>query len=204
MQRIRSSEVTLSDIIISVVYMSGHDSLLKSENKQSEWHFQIFFIINGKPLWKYVRSQKQESFGITALKSNGSLYTDSLSKSEILNQQFKSVFTPPSLTEAPKLPGTPFPPIKDLHITEHGVFKPIAYTRKSSGPDGIPGKLLQSLAKELASVLRFIFEQSLLTGDLPTDWTRANVAPVFKKGSKLQAVNYRPVSLTCITYMQTF
>ena len=59
--------------------------------------------------------------------------------------------------------------------------------------------MLQSLAKELASVLRFIFEQSLLTGDLPTDWTRANVAPVFKKGSKLQAVNYRPVSLTCIT-----
>ena len=59
--------------------------------------------------------------------------------------------------------------------------------------------MLQSLAKELATVLRFIFEQSLLTGDLPTDWTRANVAQVFKKGSKLQAVNYRPVSLTCIT-----
>ena len=28
---------------------------------------------------------------------------------------------------------------------------------------------------------------------------QANVAPIFKKGSKLQAVNYRPVSLTCIT-----
>ena len=32
-----------------------------------------------------------------------------------------------------------------------------------------------------------------------TGFQRANVAPVFKKGSKLQAVNYRPVSLTCIT-----
>ena len=69
------------------------------------------------------------------------------------------------------------PPIKDLHITEHGVHKLIdgintsEVTSKSSGPDGIPGKLLQSLANELAPVLRFIFEQSLLTGDLPVDWT---------------------------------
>ena len=40
---------------------------------------------------------------------------------------------------------------------------------------------------------------TLNSGDLPADWTLANVAPIFKKGSKLQAVNYRPVSLTCIT-----
>ena len=29
--------------------------------------------------------------------------------------------------------------------------------------------------------------------------TQANVAPILKKGNRLQAVNYRPVSLTCIT-----
>ena len=144
---------------------------------------------------------KCKNIGITALGSNGSLYTDSSSKCEILNKQFKSVFTPPSLVDTPKLPGQPFPPIKDLHITEHGVYKLVdgINTSKSSGPDGsIPCKLLQSLANELAPVLRFIFEQSLLTGDLPVDWTRANGAPIFKKGSKLQAVNYRPVSLTCM------
>ena len=45
----------------------------------------------------------------------------------------------------------------------------------------------------------FILTQSLCTGELPTEWTQANVAPIFKKGSKLQEVNYRPVSLTCIT-----
>ena len=122
-----------------------------------------------KPFWKYVRSQKQEHFGITAPRSNSSLYTDSSSKSEILNKKFKSVFTPPSLVDTPKLPGQPFPPINDLHITEHGVYKLIdgINTSKSS----IPDKLLQSLANELAPVLRFIFEQSLLTGDLPVDWT---------------------------------
>ena len=70
---------------------------------------------------------------------------------------------------------------------------------KSSGPDKLPGRLLQSLAKEITPVVHFIFTQTLCTGELPTEWTQANVAPIFKKGSKLQAVNYRPVSLTCIT-----
>ena len=68
---------------------------------------------------------------------------------------------------------------------------------KSSGPDKLHGRLLQSLAKEITPVVHFIFTQSLCTGKLPTVWTQANVAPIFKKGSKLQTVNYRPVSLTC-------
>ena len=143
---------------------------VKCNLKRAETNFLQIILTTGlksgdtKPFWKYVRSQKQEHFDITALRSNGSLYTDSSSKSEILNKQFKSVFTPSSLDEIPKLPGQPFPPIKDLRITEHGVYKLIdgINTSKSSGPDGIPGKLLQSLAKELAPVLRFIFEQSLL------------------------------------------
>ena len=35
---------------------------------------------NNKPFWKYVKIQKQETFGISALKSNGNVITDSLSK----------------------------------------------------------------------------------------------------------------------------
>ena len=70
---------------------------------------------------------------------------------------------------------------------------------KSSGPDKLPGRLLQSLVKEITPVVHFIFTQTLCTGELPTEWTQANVAPILKKDSKLQAVNCRPVSLTCIT-----
>ena len=66
-----------------------------------------------------------------------------------------------------------------------------------SHQDKRPGRLLQSLAKEVTSVVHFIFTQSLCTGESPTEWTQANVAPIFKKSSKLQAVNYRSVSLTC-------
>ena len=43
------------------------------------------------------------------------------------------------------------------------------------------------------------FTQSLDTGELPRDWSLSNVAPIFKKGNRGLAENYRPVSLTCIT-----
>ena len=56
---------------------------------------------------------------------------------------------------------------------------------KSSGPDKLPGRLLRSLAKEITPVVHFIFTQSLCTGELPTEWTGADVAPILKKGSKL-------------------
>ena len=118
---------------------------VKCNLKRAETNFLQIILTTGlesgdtKPFWKCVRSQKQEHFGITALRSNGSLYTDSSSKSEILNKQLKSVFTPPSLDETPKLPGQPFPPIKDLSITEHCVYKLIdaINTSKFYGPDGI-------------------------------------------------------------------
>ena len=99
------------------------------------------------------------------------------------------------------MPGTSFPSINSLNTTESGVFKLLDKidVSKASGIDCIPGKILQNLARELAPVLHYIFDQLPNSGDLPSDWTLANVAPIFKKGSRLQAVNYRPVSLTYIT-----
>ena len=44
-----------------------------------------------------------------------------------------------------------------------------------------------------------IFTQSLDTGELPRDRSLANVVPIFKKGNRVLAENYRPVSLTRIT-----
>ena len=148
-----------------------------------------------------MKSQKQETFGISALKSNGDLITDSLSKAEIFNSQFKSVFTPHFGNTFPLLPGTQCLKITPLHVYEIGVFMLLHRidVSKSSGPDKLPGRLLQCLAKEITPIVHYFFTQSLCTGKLPTEWTQANGAPIFKKGSKLQAVNYHLVSLTCIT-----
>ena len=66
------------------------------------------------------------------------------------------------------------------------------------GPDGLPPSLLKKLAPVIAPTLQLIFQKSLDCGQVPTDWKTANVCPIFKKGERYNAANYRPVSLTCI------
>ena len=43
-----------------------------------------------------------------------------------------------------------------------------------------------------------IYRKSLQTSEVPEDWRKANVTPVFKKGQRFQAENYRPISLTSV------
>ena len=69
---------------------------------------------------------------------------------------------------------------------------------KATGPDQIPARILKQFATEFAPHLTTIFNVSLSKGDVPEDWRHANVIPIFKKGDKYLASNYRPVSLTCI------
>ncbi|KGL72651.1 RNA-directed DNA polymerase from mobile element jockey, partial [Tinamus guttatus] len=71
-------------------------------------------------------------------------------------------------------------------------------THKSMGPDGMQPRVLQELADVIAKLLSIIFERSWRTGEVPEDWRKASVTPVFKKGKKEEAGNYRPVSLTSV------
>lgn len=70
---------------------------------------------------------------------------------------------------------------------------------KSQGPDGLNPKLLKECAESVAVPLAEIFQISLDEGQLPTDWKLADVIPIFKKGSKVDSSNHRPVSLTSVS-----
>ncbi|XP_073532526.1 uncharacterized protein [Phyllobates terribilis] len=69
---------------------------------------------------------------------------------------------------------------------------------KSPGPDELHPRVLKEIVEEILEPLSIIFENSWRTGEVPEDWRRANVVPIFKKGKKVDPGNYRPVSLTSI------
>ena len=155
---------------------------------------------NPKKFWRFIKNKRADSSGVAALQKDGVLHSDSRQKAEILNNQFTSVFSKEDKQNIPDLDGAPHECITDIKISEKGVFKLLRNINphKATGPDKIPGRLLKELASAISPVLTYIFNTSLKQGRIPDQWKEALVTPLFKKGSKNDAANYRPISITCI------
>ena len=95
---------------------------------------------NSEPFWRCIRSQRSDSFGVSALKENGQLFSDGTKKADILNQQFASVFTRDSGESWARLYALNYPAIKPLTIDQNGVEKLLQglNVSKASGPDYPP------------------------------------------------------------------
>ena len=52
------------------------------------------------------------------------------------------------------------------------------------------------LREQLALPLSFLFRKSLDSGQVPKEWKDSTISPIFKKGSRSEPANYRPVNLT--------
>ena len=156
---------------------------------------------NTKPFWNYLKTKRQEVFGVSTLKTaDGKFASSTTDKANALNNQFCSVFTKEDLGNIPSEKSQQIPDITDITVTVPGIVKLLKDIKphKAAGPDEIPGRVLRECADSIAPVLTKIFNKSLTTGSLPRDWLNANVAPLFKKGDRSNPANYRPVSLTSI------
>ena len=158
-----------------------------------------------KKFFHYIRSKKNVKNGIGPLfDKNNTLVSDDKHMATILNESFSAVFTTEDTDNIPDplklFTGTEENMLKISNITEEEILKYLSKTdpHKSTGVDMITPRLLRECHRELLQPLKLLFNKSLASSRVPRLWKMANVTPIFKKGSRNQPTNYRPISLTSV------
>ena len=140
-----------------------------------------------RKLWKtlkllgYTKTVKTKSFNLN-LDIEGTVISDQLTVANSLNNYFTTIVN----TLVKKLPNQAGL-YGDNHVQQFYLQKGVqadTFSLMKVSNDSIFQKL-NSLNPNKA------------TGTFPTEFKRARVAPLYKKGSKLEQGNYRPVSIPC-------
>ena len=169
-----------------------------------EYEKNICLNVKDKPkvFWSYIKSKSKTRDKICDLmQEDGELTSNNKEKAEVLNKFSSSVSTRENTENVPEMPDRQFESILDnITITPEEVLKKLFNLNpsKAAGPDGLHCKLLYELHDFLCEPLARFFNRSLQDGEVPDQWRQAHVSPIYKKGDKKQAENYRPVSLTCV------
>ena len=155
---------------------------------------------NPKPLYKFISDKRNTHNTIKTLDGCDPDPDRPDQLAQTFAEAFASVFTP----DDSLLPTTnqTSPTMTDsITFTAPGILTQLLHLdpRKAQGPDKLSPSLLKFLAPHISSSMALIFQHSLDTGEVPTDWRTANVVPIHKKGSRSNPLNYRPISLTSIT-----
>ena len=155
---------------------------------------------NHQDFYRYINSQNKDNQGILPLKRGGEtgITASEIEQDEECNGQFTDVFNKNDHSEVPFL--SRLAPFMDDVVSNEGVTKLLKDLNpsKSLGPDELHPRVLKELATELGPDFVHLFQKSLDMGEIPIEWSLANICPLYKKDDRALACNYHPVSLTCV------
>ena len=157
---------------------------------------------NPKYFFSYAKTFSKVKHSISSLlNGNQELVTDRKELANILQEQFSSVYSDPNCPDISE-PTFKVPPIirsdSEVVLTRDCIEEAISEIKLDSapGPDGIPAILLKKCATSLREPIYLLWSESMSSGIVPNFYKTGYVSPLFKKGNKCEAGNYRPVTLT--------
>lgn len=161
---------------------------------------------NPKSFYRYVNSKRKIKQSVVSVKNSTGHFAQSPKESaEILAEFFESTFQNTGIRDSKSYLAEPQKEEYYIGLDEISKLLSEVNVYKSVGPDQMHGKILKSLSKqyEFVQCIKLLFNTCVSTGKIPVIWKQARVTPIHKKGSKTDAKNYRPISLTsilCKTY----
>lgn len=173
---------------------------IKEEKEKDEKQAIERIKKNVKAFYSYAKRTSKTKDPIGPLKdSNGNLQNDPLTMANILQDQYSKVFSDPNALKR-DINDNPSetPTIEDIDFNEEDILNAINDMSRYSatGPDKFSAEILKECKQQLCSPIQHLWRMSLNQSDIPTKYLQQTIVPIYKKGDRSLAANYRPVSLT--------
>ena len=200
LRSLKGSKSSLSEEIREQAEISLRTAI---DNSRKDYERKIAreSTLNPKRFWSHVREAYASKPVITSVSdAKGELVNGDQTIANIFNNSFASVFTKENPKESVQilLPRTETQ-LNNFTLSLNSISSAIKAmpTHSSPGPDEIPNILLKEGGSHLIELIYRFFSIIQTEGHLPSEWKTAVVVPIHKKGSRTEAKNYRPISLTC-------
>ena len=156
---------------------------------------------NPKQFHAYLRRKKVGCPSVGPIRlPDGALTDEPMVMADSFAVAFESVYSrdsPQAVVAPHQVTESRMPPIT-LHIQTVLDILLALDVNSAAGADELHPMLLKTCAQQLAYPLYNIFRLSLSESSLPREWKLSVVVPIFKKGSRHNPLNYRPISLTSV------
>ena len=151
---------------------------------------------NPKRFWSHFRS-------ITKCSKTPSMISDGVNecyepkvKAQLFNDYFCSVFSVDANQQLVPCPVNCDPvPMPTFTAEQIAVVMQSLNVYKACAPEDISPVVLKACRQSLSNSLARVFNLSMTQGRVPTEWKKAFIVPLHKKGDKYAVQNYRPISL---------
>jgi len=156
-----------------------------------------------KRFYGYVNNRLKVRDDLSVIEtSDGVKLTDDRLKANYLCNYFQETYSCKSAGDTlPVLYPKSIPVIDELDVSSQNVLRQLQRleAKTSLSPEQIPALFFKRAAQCLSMPLSIIFRRSLDSSEIPDLYRHAWVVPVHKSGSRIQAGNKRPVSLTAVS-----